>query len=104
MRYAYLLIACFLFMGDMLLLAENTENLHLILNATNDFLCKWKLRVIKGQRRFMIGNKVIEISQSYKYLGEVITADPKLEPHTTPKRKGKINKWSNKNVHFNIIR
>ena len=34
---------------------------------------------------FMIGNKIIEISQNYKYLGEVITTDLNLAAHLKAK-------------------
>ena len=39
-RYAYLFTACLLFMDERLLPAENKENLQLLLDATDDFLCK----------------------------------------------------------------
>ena len=38
-----------------------------------------KFRSNKYNNSFMIGNKIIEISQSYKYFKEVLTADLNLE-------------------------
>ena len=78
-------------MDDILLLAENKQTLQLMMDTTNDFLWKWNLKVNKGKsaimkfrsnkynNNFMIGNKIIEISQSYKYFKDVLTADLNLE-------------------------
>ena len=52
-RYAYLFTACLLFMDERLLPAENKENLQLLLDATDDFLCKWNLKVNKRKNAIM---------------------------------------------------
>ena len=52
-RCAYLFTACLLFMDERLLPAENKENLQLLLDATDDFLCKWNLKVNKRKNAIM---------------------------------------------------
>lgn len=52
-RCAYLFTACLLFMDERLLPAENKENLQLLLDAKDDFLCKWNLKVNKRRNAIM---------------------------------------------------
>lgn len=67
-----------------------------MLDAANDFLSKWNLKVNKGKsavmifgskkniNKFLIDNKVIEILESYKYLEKV---DLSLKVHLKEKEK-----------------
>ena len=52
-RCAYLFTACLLFMDERLLPVENKENLQLLLDAKDDFLCKWNLKVNERRNAIM---------------------------------------------------
>ncbi len=73
-----------LYADDIVILAENEEQLQIILNFVNNWCKKWKLKVNRDKRKvvhfrkkkckfietqFYLGMDLVDICQQYQYLG-----------------------------------
>lgn len=99
-KYGHLLIITLLFMDDIALFSKSEKDLQTLLNTTELFLNKWKLKVnIKKsavmifneqqrgkEKHFYIDDKEIKIVKEYKYLGELITENLKIKEHLLEKQ------------------
>ena len=102
-RYLYVTIASLLFMDGISAVAESKQELTKMLQVTDNFLSKWQLKVNQNKSGIIvfnekynvnrkeenlkidIGNKVLELKNSYKYLGEIITPNLKVATHLQAK-------------------
>ena len=89
-------------MDDIALISDTPEGLQQMLNKVNQFILKWHLVISpsktkimifsnkaasqKIQFKWMIGNLHVEITDRYKYLGEVLNSRLDLTTHVSTKK------------------
>ena len=99
-EYGSILLSSLLLMDDIILLAEDSNMLQKMLDATFKFLCRLRLEINVSKSKIMIfnhqgatvhqlwylGDAILDMCSEYKYLGETITDDLKINAHLKSKR------------------
>ena len=95
-----ILLTILLLMDDVTLTAETPHELQILLNTFFSFACRWHLTINFSKSKimvyghfigplplFQIGNAILDICDSYKYVGEVIDNKGTLMKHLNLKHK-----------------